>query len=67
MNTNQIDALLSQIYKIEKSFLSELSHVKADLLAIRDDVAIVPARQPKPNQKELEAQERKDRIRRSYK
>ncbi|WP_185273900.1 hypothetical protein [Chryseobacterium indologenes] len=67
MTNEKIDSLLSEINKIEKSFILKFSHVKAELMAIRDDVAIVPERQPEQNQKANYIEDRKDRIRRSYK
>ncbi|PIF44337.1 hypothetical protein CLU96_1281 [Chryseobacterium sp. 52] len=50
MTEDKFDALLSYIDKIE----TDLSHVKADLKAIRGSVVIAPDRQTKEDTKELQ-------------
>lgn len=63
MTEEQVTVLLSHLEKIEKGFISELSHVKAEILALRGNVAIDTEKRKKPTRREeLEA-----KIRASYK
>lgn len=62
MTEDQIQALLSYIEKIE----TDLSHVKADLYAIRGSVAIAPDRQIK-TKAELKAEQKAQIISKQYK
>ncbi|AZA82212.1 hypothetical protein C1637_09720 [Chryseobacterium lactis] len=65
MTEEQATALLSQLEKIEKSVLRDISHVKAEIIALRGNVAIEP-KQPKQN-KSTRLEEMEARIRASYK
>ncbi|WP_347216648.1 hypothetical protein [Chryseobacterium sp.] len=63
MTEEQATILLSQLEQIEKSVLKDIAHVKAEIKALRGNVAIEPEMQDKS--KRLE--ERKAKIIASYK
>ncbi|MEE6130225.1 hypothetical protein V2E39_22695 [Chryseobacterium arthrosphaerae] len=65
MTEEQANALLSQLEKIENDAQQGISRVKAEILALRGNVAIEPEL-PKKN-KLTRLEEREARIRASYK